>query len=262
MQPSRAGPINQRDQATMITLYSFGRRFGLPDPSPFVTKAEVLLKLAGLAYRTDTGGFKNAPKGKLPYIDDGGVIVADSAFIRRHLEQKHGADFDRGLTAAQKATALAVERMAEEHLYWILVHERWMVDANFEKGPRAFFDAAPVLMRPLVIAIVRRQVRKALKAQGLGRHTREELIALAGQDLDAIATLIGDKPWLMGDRPCGADASVWSEVAGCLCPYFETPLRAAGERHPNLVAYRDRGMRTWFPDLVAAPATAAARPPP
>jgi len=32
----------------MITLYSFGPAFGLPDPSPFVTKAATLLKMAGL----------------------------------------------------------------------------------------------------------------------------------------------------------------------------------------------------------------------
>ena len=29
-----------------ITLYGFGPAFGLPDPSPFVTKVEVLLKMA------------------------------------------------------------------------------------------------------------------------------------------------------------------------------------------------------------------------
>jgi len=52
----------------MVTLYSFGPGFGLPDPSPFVTKAEVLLKMAELPYRSDTTGFKKAPKRKLPYI--------------------------------------------------------------------------------------------------------------------------------------------------------------------------------------------------
>ncbi len=35
----------------MITLYSFGPFFGLPDASPFVMKGEMLLKLAGLPYR-------------------------------------------------------------------------------------------------------------------------------------------------------------------------------------------------------------------
>src|SRR5919108_3600051 len=87
-----------RRRTPMITLSAFGPAFGLPDPSPFVTKAEMLLKLSGLPYRTDTTGFRRAPKGKLPYIDDDGTIVADSTFIRRHLEQKHRIDFDPGLS--------------------------------------------------------------------------------------------------------------------------------------------------------------------
>ena len=37
----------------MITLYGFGAGFGLPEISPFVTKTEVQLKMAGLAYRKE-----------------------------------------------------------------------------------------------------------------------------------------------------------------------------------------------------------------
>ena len=77
----------------MITLHTFGPHFGLPDPSPFVMKGEMLLKLSGLPYRTTSRGFKGAPKGKLPYIVDEGTIVADSTLIRMHLENEHGIDF-------------------------------------------------------------------------------------------------------------------------------------------------------------------------
>src|SRR5262249_9536241 len=138
----------------MITLYSFGPAFGLPDPSPFVTKAEMLLKLSGQPYRTDTGGFSKAPKGKLPYIDDGGETIADSTFIRLHLEKKYGVDFDRGLDPAQRAAAWAFDKMLEDHLYWILVIDRWMDDGNFASGPRNFFRAVPAPMRPLVVTVV------------------------------------------------------------------------------------------------------------
>jgi len=118
----------------MITLESFGPAFGLPDPSPFVTKAEMLLKMAGLAYAVDASGFNKAPKGKLPYIVDDGEIIADSTFIRWHIETKYNIDFDRGLSAEQRAIAWAFEKMLEEHLYWAFVHARWMDDANFERG--------------------------------------------------------------------------------------------------------------------------------
>ena len=37
----------------MITLYGFGAGFGLPEISPFVTKTEVQLKMAGLPYRKE-----------------------------------------------------------------------------------------------------------------------------------------------------------------------------------------------------------------
>src|SRR5690242_7504970 len=64
----------------MITLYIFGPAFGLPDASPFVTKAELLLKFAKIPYCTKTGGLRKAPRGKLPYIRDGETVIADSTF--------------------------------------------------------------------------------------------------------------------------------------------------------------------------------------
>src|SRR5262245_53824436 len=130
----------------MITLYVFGPFFGSPDASPFVMKAQMLLKLAGLPYESSTRGFSRAPKGKLPYIDDAGEIVADSTLIRLHIERKYGIDFDRQLSARERGVAWSVEKMLEEHLYWVMVYWRWMIDANFDRGPRGFFQRAPALI--------------------------------------------------------------------------------------------------------------------
>jgi glutathione S-transferase len=239
----------------MITLYTFGPFFGLPDASPFVTKAMVLLKLANLDYREDRGGFRRAPKGKLPYIDDAGTIVADSTLIRFHIEEKYGLDLDAGLDEAQRATAWTIEKMCEEHIYWAVVGVRWLDDANFAKGPARFFDGVPWPLRPLVTALVRRRVASAAWAQGLARHTPAERDRLVIRDIDALAVLLGEKPFLMGDAPCGADATVFSSIASLLLTEFDTPLLAATQAHQNLVAYRDRLMRTYFPELAGSPAT-------
>jgi glutathione S-transferase len=248
----------------MITLYTFGPYFGLPDPSPFVMKAEVLLKMAGLPYKTDTGGFAKAPKGKLPYIDDDGRIVADSTLIRLYIEKKYGFDFDAGLSAPERGIAWAVEKMCEDHLYWAGLNARWMVEENFDKGPRRFFDAVPAPLRPLVVLMTRRQVRRNLWGHGMGRHTIPEMDELAARDIDAIADVLADKPYLMGAAPCGADAAVFPFMAHALCPLFATAIRTRTELRANLVAYRDRLMRQYFPDFAApegAGAVAAPRSP-
>jgi glutathione S-transferase len=234
----------------MITLHAFGPGFGLPDPSPFVMKTDVLLKMSGLPYRVETSGLSGAPKGKLPFIEDDGETVADSTFIRWHLESKHGIAFDRGLSPEHRAIAWAFEKMAEDHLYWTaIIDPRWIDDANFARGPRSFFQAVPAPIRPLVISMVRRKVRKSLHAHGVGRHSQGEITALAAGSIDAIADFLGTKPYFFGDEPTGVDATMFAFVASALCPVFETPRRAAAERHDNLKRYVGRMAARYYPQL-------------
>ena len=99
----------------MITLYTFGPAFGVPDPSPYCMKALMLLKMAGLEFRTQPANLRKAPKGKAPYMDDNGTRIADSTFIRFHLESTYGIDFDAGLSDKEHATAGACEKLVEDH---------------------------------------------------------------------------------------------------------------------------------------------------
>jgi glutathione S-transferase len=233
----------------MITLYTFGPAFGLPDRSPFVMKVETLLKMANLLYRTDTTGFARAPKGKLPYIDDDGMVVPDSTFIRWHIEKKYRIDFDRGLDSSRKATAWAFEKMAEDQLYWASVHDRWLIDENFRKGPLRFFDRVRPPIRPVVIAMVRHKLRAALHGHGLGRHSPDEIVALGTRSINAISDFLGDKPFFMGSEPTGADATMFAFVCTVLCPYFESRLRSAAERRENLRGYVGRMTARYYPGL-------------
>jgi len=235
----------------MLTLYGFGPAFGLPDPSPFVVKTEVLLKLAGEAYEMRRADPRKGPRGKIPWIDDAGRIVPDSNLIRFHLEATRGIDFEKGLTDPQKGAAWALERMLEDHVYWLVVIERWRDPVNFAKGPRIFFEPAPALIRPLVIRMVGRQLEKTLYGQGIGRYTPEERAELAAHAALAVSRCLGDKPWLFGDEPCGADATAYAFVASAMCPHFEGPVRRTFAKHANLAEYVHRGNQRWFPDFLA-----------
>jgi glutathione S-transferase len=242
----------------LITLYGFGPGFGLPEMSPFVTKTEVQLKMAGLSYRKEKAKPTASPKGQLPYIEDGAEAVADSTFIRAHIEGKYGFDFDAPLSLQHRAQAWAFERMTEHHLYWALIGARWVDPENFAKGPAHFFDGAPAHMREKLREDAQFRVAENYLISGLGRHAPDEDIDLAGRSLLALSVQLGDKTYLMGDTPCGADATAFAMVAGILTPFFTSPLRERMRPFGNLIAYVDRMMEQYYPEFAWTPLRAAA----
>lgn len=231
----------------MLRIYGFGPAPGLPDLSPFVLKAMTLLKMAGVDYIVDTTGFRRAPKGKLPYIDDNGVIVADSTFIRWHLERTRGIDFDAGLTETQRAQSWAIEKLCEDHLISIVAVLRWRDADNFARGVGVVFDQMiPTPLRAPVKWLIRNRLVSRFWQAGIGRFDDSELAVLGGRDVDALATLLGDKPYLMGDAPCAADAAVFAALTLLMDPATASTTRDAALSKPNLVAYRDRMMGRYF----------------
>jgi glutathione S-transferase len=229
----------------MITLYGAGPGFGLPEISPYVTKTEVQLKMAGLAYEKVRGSREESPKGQVPYVDVDGVRIADSTFIRGYLERAYGIDFDEGLDPTQRATAWALERMMENHYGWVQAGERWLDPVNFAKGPSHFFDGAPAGVREAVLE----QVRANIHTVGIGRHSDLEKVALGVRSLAAVAAILQDKPFLFGSRPCGADATVFALLAATLTPFFEGELKRRAEGFGTLVAYVDRLMARFYPEF-------------
>jgi glutathione S-transferase len=233
----------------MITLYGFGPGFGLPEISPFVTKTEVHLKMAGLAYRKEKAMPPASPKGQLPYILDEGERIADSTFIRAHIEGKYGFDFDAPLSLQARAQAWALERMIEHHVHSALIGSRWVDADNFAKGPSHLFDGAPEHLREKLREDAQFRVAENYLLSGLGRHAPDEDVDLAMRSLFALSVQLGDKPYLMGDAPCGTDATAFGMLAGILTPFFTSQLRERTEQFQNLTDYVSRMMLQYYPDF-------------
>jgi glutathione S-transferase len=233
----------------MLTLYTFGPYFGLPDGSPFCIKAQTLLAMSGLPHRVEKMNFRQAPKGKAPYLSDDGQLIADSHFIQRHLETRHGINFDAGYDAATLAKGWAFSRMAEEHLYFLNIDFRWLDDGNFEKGPANFFAGIPGIIRPMVKSLVRRQQRKRMNLQGLGRHTAAEKAELAIGDIAAVENTLSEGGYLLGPRPSGADASVFSFLWSLSAPIFESQAKDYLRSRPRIMSYIGTMQAQYFPDF-------------
>ena len=230
-----------------VVLQVFGPAFGLPDPSPFAMKGDMLMKLSGLDYRAEPGDVTKTPKKKLPVLLDDGEVITDSTFIRLHLEQKHGIDFDAGLDARQRAIAFAVEKMLEDNLYWALMSERWVIPENFDRGPRRYFDDIPQPIRLVVVPMIRREVKRNLWGHGMGRHARADICRLGGMALQSLSEVLGENRYLMGERACGADATAFSFTAQALCPLFDSEMLHMAQSHANLVDYNQRMMDEFYP---------------
>ena len=235
----------------MITLYTAGPGFGLPDFSPYGMKADIQLQLADLPYQKLPGRREDAPKGQIPWIVDEGEIIGDTTFIRAHLEGKYGVDLDAGLSPEQRAQAWAFERMVENQLGWAGAHFRFLKPENFEKGPAHWFDQAPEAMRDGLKAGLLDAVKANILAVGVGRHNEQEITWLAERSLNAIAITLGDKPFLYGDRPVGSEAVIFTILATTVNPYFDSPLHEKFAALPNLVAYVDRMMDRFYPEHAA-----------
>jgi len=200
--------------------------------------------------RAPTLTANRAPRGKLPWIDDDGVVVADSERILAHLSTTRGDPLDEnGLTAAERARHHLVRRTVEESLYFAIVAERWQDPSIRDAYSRDLLAGMPAPARPLVRSMAHRMLVKQLWQQGTGRHPLDEVIARAGADVDAVAITLGDAAWFGGDRPRAIDAAVFGSLAN-VC-YTPTPTRIGAHvrRHPNLMGWLDRLRARFVADL-------------
>ncbi|MET3613973.1 glutathione S-transferase [Rhizobium aquaticum] len=234
----------------MIKLYGFGPGVGQPDLSPFVMKVMILLRMSGIPFEKINGiaGARNAPRGKLPYIDDNGRIVSDSRFIKRYLAETYGADFSGGYDEPTLMTGLLAERTLEESSYFFAVERRWIRPDGWPVMREAAFGAMPAPLRLLIAPLVRRSVLNSLKGQGTARMSSAENDMLCAENTRAIASLLGDKPYLLGDRPSGSDATVLAFAIAATARAFPGPIRNAILAEPNLAAYRDRLASEFLPE--------------
>jgi glutathione S-transferase len=235
----------------MIKLYQFARAFGLPNPSPFCMKIECALRMSGLEYEAVECPIPaKAPKGKLPYIEDGDARLADSELILDYLRDRRGFDPDKHLSAAQKAVSRAFQALFDERFYWVMIQNRWVDPLNWPATREKFFAWVPALVRRPLAEWVRRGLAKELYWHGLGRHAPEEIHAFGIADIDALAAWLGDKPYFHGDEPTRIDACLTAYLNNLLLvPVSRNPVREAAARHPNLVAYAERTLRRWFPEF-------------
>ena len=71
---------------------------------------------------------------------------------------------------------------------------------------------------------------------------------LADADIGALSDILGERPFLFGDRPASADCTAFAFVHGWLGKDIDGALRRSVLRRPSLVAYERRMRERLFPE--------------
>ena len=223
-----------------ITLFMFSPMWGLPTHGPYGLKLATWLRVAGIEHRVvHEDDPRKGPNKKSPWIEIDAKRIGDSELVIEHLVDRLGIDPDRHLTALQRAQSLAIRRMFEEHFGPIYDYSFFVLDEGWEHA-RAHFAFLPALLRAVALPMIRSDFRKEAWIKGIGRHDREQVAKMAAADIDAVATMLGDQPFLFGDEPTLADCTVYGFLALILWSPIDSAPKAHLETLPRMVAYCER----------------------
>jgi glutathione S-transferase len=228
-------------QTPDITLVTLGGAFEMRNVSPFCLKIEMLLKALDLPFVIDERPDpRKAPKGKLPYLEVGGKKLPDSELIVQYLDEITQGKVFAGISAKDRAYGVALTRLAEDHLYWLMVASRWLDDQWWPNIVEGFFHIAPAPVRPLVATLARRQVRQTYNLHGLGRHSLAEQRGFAQRDLQALEDAVDADGFLFSATPNVYDFTVASIMAGIYDNKPATWLTDLAGDYAQLHAYTER----------------------
>lgn len=191
------------------------------------------MRLAGMPFRhehiLDT---RHAPHGQLPYVEDDDMVLGDSSAIVAHLIDRHGLSIDAALTPTQCRQTFCINRVLDD-LYWPMSYSRWKDERYWPQFRAAMLDQNPTLTNADLEG-ARAYNFERYRYQGIGRYPPEEAYRRGLDDLALIDGMLGETPFLFGDRPTSADASVYGFLANILFYPIDTPLRDYVRSRPRM----------------------------
>ena len=234
-----------------ITLYQYPHPLAFPNFSPFCMKLETYLRLTHTEYQTVTiHNPRQSPLGgKLPFIKYGDELLGDSALIINRLEEDNIHSLNHHLNDVQRAEMLCVQRMLEDHFYWVIVFSRWMSKQGWPVWSLPMKKAMPPVIGGFILNRVKTMAKRQLLGQGIGRHTEENIFKMGISDLEALNTKMGSRAWYFNDQPSVLDAIIYGFLAACLSNPWPSPVKDFILNQRNMMQYLEQIHSQYFSEF-------------
>lgn len=198
-----------------IIVCGFDKKAECTSPSGFCQKLEVYLRIRGLTYKHEASLPYQAPKGKLPFMKCGKDVVPDSSLIIKYIEDKIGALDPIG---QDNPDTKAWQRYTEDFFYICLLYDRWIPRDHYTVSYQETFSDVPCIIRGLVGYIIVGNIKKALTANGMAKHSQDTVELFMSEYLDAAEKKLANSQFFGtdGSAPGYLDCIVYSFLINAL----------------------------------------------
>jgi len=248
----RKSPYKTDYKPGVVYVYQFQRTAAIPSFSPFALKLETWLRMANVAYENvETPFWLRSKEGMLPFVELNGVEYDDSTFIIRDLTKIFKKEsMDASLSTEQKAISRAYEQMIDASTFVSFAYIRYTEHMETMLTEKFMGVKIPLMFRLLYPPwYMKRQAKERLRAHGIGRHPREEIIGIGLDDLRSISTYLGSKQYFHGETPTRVDAFLFGYLAQIIYVLLDSPhQKLMNTECRNLARYCDRIKAKYWPD--------------
>lgn len=235
----------------MVILHQAPRPSNCLSVSPFNIKVEAFLRVCNIKYMNDFVHYQRHAGGKTTWITHGSEDVGDSQLVVEYLGKKYLKDLNSNLGPMERAIARCVRILLEDHLHWVLLIDRYVDKEGKDLGGP---ERKGSFVNKITSELARRRVvnhaKEQVQIQGIGRQCRGDIQRTGIEDLQTISTLLGNKPYLVGDRPTEVDCTLFGFM--CVIMYLSDEgsiyKTLVEKRLTNLYHHTKRMKAKFFPD--------------
>ncbi|KAK9837988.1 hypothetical protein WJX74_009110 [Apatococcus lobatus] len=218
--------------------------------SPFTTKIEAYLRMAGLPYKNKSSDLASSPNGRIPWMQHGNQQISDSRFIVRFLHNTYGSQLRtrEPQDPVDQALSTTIQRLCEQHMYFTSLYHVASTPDGRQQAVKMFGSMASWPMVEVLTRAWSQGRTTQLRYQGVLTNSHEDINLLIAEDLAALSALLGDKTYFLGPQPTVADACVFGFIQTHTHGLDDTALSRAVKKHQNLVKFADNIQKTYFAD--------------